>query len=99
VEALRSGQPSEAGALHRAAVRSLLDRHLKHTWAASRLCRRPLVVEAGIRAAVRSQPVFDELVELGLGDGRITHRLIAGLGREVIPRRSTTRMRTGHGSR
>ncbi len=91
VDALRAGQPAGAGARHRDAVRTLLDRHLKHTWAASRLCRRPLIVEAGIGSAARSQPVFDDLVELGLGDGRITRRLISGLGRELVPHRSTQR--------
>ena len=91
VDVLCAGRPAEAGARHRAAVRTLLDRHLKHTWAASRLSRRPRVVEAGIRAAVRSQPVFDDLVELGLGDGRITPRLIRGLGRELLTNRSINR--------
>jgi hypothetical protein len=28
--------------------------------------------------------VFDDLVELGLGDGRITPRLTAGLGRALV---------------
>ena len=91
VAALRAGRPARAGALHRADVRALLGRHLKHTWAASRLVRRPFVVEAGIGAAVRDQSAFDDLVELGLGDGRITPRLVAGLGRELVTPRSTTR--------
>lgn len=57
---------------HRSAVRRLLGRHLKHTWVASRLSRRSAVVDAGIRAAGRSQRIFDDLVEMGLGDGRPT---------------------------
>ena len=77
--ALDAGTPSAAGAAHRDAVRGLLGRHLKHTWVASRLTRRAAVVDAGICAAGRSQHVFDSLVELGLGDGRITPRLTAGL--------------------
>ena len=82
--ALDAGTPSAAGAVHRRAVRGLLGRHLKHTWVASRLTRRPAVVDAGIRAAGRSQHVFDCLVELGLGDGRITPRLTSGLASGLV---------------
>ena len=82
--ALAADAPAAAGAAHRAAVRGLLGRHLKHTWVASRLTRRPAVVDAGIRAAGRSQHVFDSLVEIGLGDGRITPRLTAGLASGLV---------------
>jgi menaquinone-9 beta-reductase len=85
--ALDAGTPSAAGAVHRRAVRGLLGRHLKHTWVASRLTRRPAVVDAGIRAAGRSQHVFDSLVELGLGDGRIDPRLVGGLAGGLVRRR------------
>jgi flavin-dependent dehydrogenase len=77
--AVAAGTPTAAGAAHRSDVRRLLGRHLKHTWIASRLSRRPAVVDAGIRAAGRSQRIFDNLVEIGLGDGRITPRLTSGL--------------------
>jgi geranylgeranyl reductase family protein len=80
-QAVAAGTPATAGAAHRTAVRGLLGRHLQHTWVASRLTRSAAVVDAGIRAAGRSQHVFDSLVELGLGDGRITPRLTAGLAR------------------
>ena len=86
--AVQAGDPAAAGAEHRAAVRRLLASHLRHTWAASRLSRRPAVVEAGIRAARRDEHVFDALVELGLGDGLITPRvgraLVGGLSRGAI---------------
>ena len=91
VDALRARRPAEAGARHRAEVRALLGRHLRHTWAASRLSRRPMIVEAGIGAAERSRSAFDDLVELGLGDGRITPRLIAGLGRQLVTHRPVHR--------
>ncbi len=81
------GRSAEAGARHRAVVRRLLDRHLQHTWAAARLTRNPAVVEAGIDAAARDRYAFDALVELGLGDGRITPRLAAGLARSLVGRR------------
>ena len=84
--ALADGRPGDAGARHRAAVRTLLDTHLKHTWVAAHLSRHPRVVRAGIGAAARDQRVFDDLVELGLGDGRVTPRLVAGLGRGLFAR-------------
>ena len=72
VNALSGQDPAGAGARHRFAVRSLLARHLRHTWAASRLVGTPPVVTAGLRAAGQDQRVFDELVELGLGQGLLT---------------------------
>ncbi len=77
VRALRNG--SDPGALHRQAVRALLARHLKHTWVASKLAEHPAIVDGGIRVARRDGQVFDQLVELGLGDGRISGRLVRGL--------------------
>jgi menaquinone-9 beta-reductase len=68
------------------AVRRLLGTHLHHTWAAARLSRSPTVLDAGIRAARRDQAAFDALVELGLGDGRITPRLAGGLARGLVTR-------------
>jgi geranylgeranyl reductase family protein len=86
VRALRHG--GDPGALHRQAVRAQLGRHLKHTWVASRLAEHPVIVDGGIRVARRDRKVFDELVELGLGDGRISGRLVrglvAGLGRKAV---------------
>ncbi|WP_210502427.1 geranylgeranyl reductase family protein [Nocardioides xinjiangensis] len=77
--AVAAGDPAGAGARHRRAVRGMLGAHLRHTWAASRLSRSPRVVDAGIRAAGRDRHVFDTLVELGLGAGRIDARLARGL--------------------
>jgi len=37
------------------------------------------MVEAGIRGAARDQQVFDDLVEIGLGSGLITPRVLGGL--------------------
>lgn len=85
--ALGARDASRAGVLHRVAVRRLLNRHLRHTWTAGRLSRQPRFVEAGISAANRDRQVFDDLVELGLGDGRITPRLASGLVRGLMPRR------------
>jgi geranylgeranyl reductase family protein len=78
-QAFRASAPANAGMLHRRAVRALLGRHLKHTWTAARLAESATLVEGGIRAAQRDGRVFDELVELGLGDGRISPRLVGHL--------------------
>ena len=81
-------EPGSAGAEHRRAVRRLLGTHLKHTWVASRLAEHPVIVDGGIRLARRDRRVFDEMVELGLGDGRISGRLVlgltTGLGRKAV---------------
>jgi geranylgeranyl reductase family protein len=94
VRALRTG--ADPGALHRQAVRAQLGRHLKHTFVASRLAEHPVIVDGGIRVARRDRRVFDELVELGLGDGRISGRLVrglvTGLGRKAV---TATRAKVG----
>jgi geranylgeranyl reductase family protein len=77
--------PQTAGARHRAEVRALLGRHLRHTWAASRLSRLPPVLDAGIAAAARDQRVFDDLVEIGLGRGLIDRPLAGGLALQLLP--------------
>ncbi len=77
--AVAAGSPAAAGRRYRRHVRRLLASHLRHTWVVSRLSRRPVVLDAGLRAAGRDAQVFDDLVEMGLGDGRITPRLAAGL--------------------
>jgi len=90
--AVRLGRPTDAGAVHRAEVRRLLGSHLRHTWLAARLSQSSRVVDAGITAAGRDRRVFDTLVELGLGDGRIDRHLVSGLAgaltreREASPR-------------
>ena len=81
--------PADAGRVHRRAVRRLLARHLRHTWTAARLTEVPAVVDAGIRAASKDQRTFDDLVEIGLGDGRITPRLAGGIARALPARLHT----------
>jgi menaquinone-9 beta-reductase len=84
VAALAAADPRGAGALYRGAVQHRLAGHLRHTWLAARLSRHPAVVDAGIVAAGRDHRSFDGLVELGLGDGRITPRLAAGLATALV---------------
>ncbi len=82
--ALGRGEPHQAGAHHRGSVRHLLAWHLRHTWTAAHLSRTPALVDAGIIAAGRRPKVFDDLVEMGLGRGRITPRLVAGLSVALV---------------
>jgi len=83
-EALAAHRPADAGARHRAALGRMLGRHLRHTWAAGQLIRATPVIDAGVRAAARDPRVFDQLVELGLGDGRISARLACRLAGEML---------------
>ncbi|HEX3790667.1 MAG TPA: NAD(P)/FAD-dependent oxidoreductase [Pseudonocardiaceae bacterium] len=59
------------GNSYRRALAERLGRHLRHTDVLARLGRWPFVLDAAIGAAGRSQRVFDSVVELGLGDGRL----------------------------
>jgi hypothetical protein len=43
------------------------------------------VLDAGLRASVRDQRVFDDLVELGLARGRITAAVVRGLAAALLP--------------
>ena len=78
-EASAHGDGAHAGRAYRRAVRSLLAGHLRHTALAGGLARSGRVLEAGMLAASRDQRVFDDLVELGLGRGRITPAVVGGL--------------------
>jgi menaquinone-9 beta-reductase len=77
---------ARAGLRYARALRLRLHRHLRHTSAIARLSQLSFVVDAGIRAARRRQQVFDGFVELGLGDGLLTPRLLASVLSE-LPRR------------
>ncbi|WP_036508827.1 NAD(P)/FAD-dependent oxidoreductase [Nocardioides sp. URHA0020] len=81
--AIRQGRPASAGATYRRSVQRALAGHLRHTWLASRLTRHEGVVTAGIRASSSDRRVFDDLVEIGLGRGRITPRLATGLATQL----------------
>src|SRR5215218_471771 len=52
-------------------------RHLRHSAVLARAIHAPAVAEAGLGAAAASPALFDTLVELGLGQARITPRLLA----------------------
>jgi flavin-dependent dehydrogenase len=75
---------ADPGRRYRAALRAALGRHLRHTTVAARLARMRPVVAAALRATRGDQAVFDDVVELGLGQGLLTPRLLRAL---VAPRR------------
>ncbi|WP_344174038.1 NAD(P)/FAD-dependent oxidoreductase [Kribbella lupini] len=71
---------SGAGAIYRKLVRPLAA-HFRHATLAGRLSGVPAVLDRGIRGAAADQRVFDDLVALGLADGRITGRVLRSLVR------------------
>lgn len=72
-----------AGAEYRSALEGRLGRHLRHSSAASWASRWPRVMDAVFRAAAADQQVFDDVVALGLADGRLTARSLAAAARHV----------------
>lgn len=65
-----------AGAAYRRALRARLGGHLRSSTAAATLSRWPRLMDAAFRAAARDQRVFDDVVDLGLADGRLTARTL-----------------------
>jgi geranylgeranyl reductase family protein len=75
---------AEAGALHRSALRARLGRHLRHSATASTLSRWPRIMDAALSAAGDDQRIFDDVVDLGLADGRLTPRALAGAAARIF---------------
>ena len=84
--ALATGDASGAGRRYRHAVRAALAGHLKHVAAAAWLLGRPVLMEAGVRAAADDQRVFDDLMNMGLGQGRLTAPVLRGLALSAMTR-------------
>jgi menaquinone-9 beta-reductase len=82
--AVGAGADGDPGAAHRRRVRGLLATHLATTATVSSLLPVAGILPAGLRAAGASQGVFDDLVELGLGRGLLTGRVLSGLSRELV---------------
>jgi flavin-dependent dehydrogenase len=78
-----AGAGAEAGAVYRGALRRRLARHLQHSAAASWASRWPRVMDAVFRAAGDDQRVFDDVVDLGLADGRLTPRTLLAAARRL----------------
>jgi flavin-dependent dehydrogenase len=73
----------EAGRAYRRAMRRRLGRHLRHSSTASWMSRWPVVMNGAFRAAAADQRVFDDVVRLGLADGRLTGRTLAAAARSL----------------
>jgi flavin-dependent dehydrogenase len=81
--AAADGAPTDAARRYRNALRSQLGRHLRHTRVATWLTRATGMVDAAVGAARDDQRVFDSLVELGLGDGRLTAGTLFAIARRL----------------
>jgi flavin-dependent dehydrogenase len=78
--AVGSGDP---GSVYRRALSARLGRHLRHSSTASWASRWPRLMDAVFRAASDDQRVFDDVVRLGLADGRLTTRTLAAAVRRL----------------
>jgi len=65
-------------------VRALLGRHFAHTDLLARGLRSPWLTDAAVRATARSRAAFDDVVELGLGPGRLRMRSTAAIARAIL---------------
>ena len=83
--------PREPAAAYRRLLARALGRHLRHSAVLARAIHAPALAEAGLGAAATSQALFDTLVELGLGQARITPRLLAALPAGLLRARAATR--------
>jgi menaquinone-9 beta-reductase len=83
--------PREPAAAYRRLLARALGRHLRHSAVLARAIHLPALAEAGLGAAAASPALFDTLVELGLGQARITPRLLAALPRGLVRARLATR--------
>jgi len=72
-----------AGSVLRTAMGHRLGAHLRSSSAASQLSRWPRLMDAAFRAAAAEQRVFDDVVALGLGDGRLTARALVAAVRRL----------------
>jgi flavin-dependent dehydrogenase len=80
-----SAHGARAGQVHRRLLQQRLGAHLRASGAASQLSRWPALMEAVVRAARADQRAFDDVVALGLADGRLTARTLAGAARHLRP--------------
>jgi menaquinone-9 beta-reductase len=83
--------PREPAAAYRRLLARALGRHLRHSAVLARAIHLPALAEAGLGVAADSPALFDTLVELGLGQARITPRLLAALPRGLVRARLATR--------
>ena len=78
-----AGAGAGAGVAYRSALRRRLGRHLRHSSTASWASRWPRIMDAVFRAAADDRRVFDDVIGLGLADGRLTARALAAAARRL----------------
>jgi geranylgeranyl reductase family protein len=78
-----SAHGARAGQVHRRLLRRRLGAHLRSSGVAWQLSRWPVLMDAAVRAAAGEQRVFDDVVALGLADGRLTARTLAATVRRL----------------
>ena len=93
IQATAASAPHDPARTYAKALRARLGRHLRHTGLTALMGRSQHLVGSGIRVAARDQRVFDAFVELGLGDGLITPRLLASVFAEGIRTAGAARRR------
>lgn len=76
--------PARAGPAYRASVHRRLGRHHRDVATLDAITRSSTLLEAGARAARANQRVFEDIATLGIGEGRLTSRLIVGMAAEVV---------------
>jgi len=86
-------EPGDPGRAYRASMRRTLGVHLRHTDAATLLARSPSVMAAALRAADRNPRTFDDLVELGLGDGKRAPSALRGIAAGLFNSQADTSRR------
>jgi menaquinone-9 beta-reductase len=94
----RAGDRGAAGPLYRAMLRRRFGRHFATTALLARLLDVPAVFPVAV-AAARDPRVYDDVAEIGLGEGVLTPRLVAALLREgaVAARRAAVSRRSAAG--
>jgi geranylgeranyl reductase family protein len=81
---LAAVRPGDPGLAYRAALTRELGRHLRHTSALAWATSHPRVLDAGVRAVRSRPPAMQDLVEVGLGRGLVTGRLLGALASEAV---------------
>ncbi|HEY4019560.1 MAG TPA: NAD(P)/FAD-dependent oxidoreductase [Pseudonocardiaceae bacterium] len=75
---------AEPARTYERALDARLGRHLRHTDFAAALTRTPRLIDAAVAAAAPDQRMFDTLVDLGLGDGRLDTRSLLRTARHLL---------------
>ena len=70
--------------VYEASVQRLFGAHFRSTALAHRLQRIPRNIDAAVAAADASWPVFEDLVDLALGHGKLTTTMTAGVARRWL---------------